>query len=50
MLDGELTDARTELNKTEADLDEARARICTAVEDFKKSPVFESFVESKRQQ
>ena len=49
-LEGELKNAHSELSKTEADLNEDRARICTAVADFKKSLVFESFVESKRPQ
>ena len=49
-LEGELKDARTELNKTEADLNKARVRICTAVADFKNRPAFENFIESKRQQ
>ena len=50
VLEDEPEDAHTELSKTEADLNEARARICTAVADFKKSSAFENFVESKRQQ
>ena len=49
-LEGELKEAKIELSKTEAELNEARAKIRTTVADFKKSPIFESFVESKRQQ
>ena len=49
-LEGELKDARTKLSKTEADLNEARARIRIVVVDFKNSPVVENFIESKRQQ
>ena len=49
-LEGELKDARTELGKTKADLNEARGKIRNAMADFKKSPIFKSFDESKRQQ
>ena len=47
-LEGELKDAHPELSKTETDLNEARAKIRTDVADFKKSAIFENFVESKR--
>ena len=49
-LEDELKTAHSELIKTEADLNGARARIRTAVVEFKKSPIFESYIESKRQQ
>ena len=39
----------TRIEALEANLNEVRAKIRTAVADFKKSPVFESIVESKRQ-
>ena len=49
-LEGELKDAHTKLSKTEADLNEDRAKIRTAVADFNKSATFDNFLESKRQQ
>ena len=49
-LEGKLKDAHIELSKTEANLNEARAKTCTTVADFKQSTSFESYVESRRQQ
>ena len=48
-LGDELKTARSELIKTEADLNGARVRICTTVADFKKSPICESYIELRRQ-
>ena len=49
-LEDELKTIRGELSKAEANLNGVRARIRTAVADFKQSPVFESYIESKRRQ
>ena len=49
-LEEELKGVRGVLNKTEADLNRARARIHFIVADFENSPSFESFIESRRQQ
>ena len=38
------------LSRTEADLNGARARIRSAVADFKNSPVFDNLIELRRQQ
>ena len=38
------------LSRTEADLNGARARIRSAVADFKNSPAFDNLIEGKRQQ
>ena len=48
-LGDKLTTVRGELSKAEADLKGTRARIRTTVADFKKSPVFENYIESGRQ-
>ena len=50
VLRDELKAIRGELSKAKADLIGAKARICTAMADFKRSPVFESYIESRRQQ
>ena len=49
-LGDELTIVHGELSKTKVNLNGARARIRTAVVDFKKSSVMESYIESRRQQ
>ena len=49
-LEGELKEARGELSQTEADLNGARARICSAVADFKNSPAFDNLIELRRRQ
>ena len=49
-LDGELKAALGTLRRTEADLNGAKARICSAVPDYKKSPTFENLTELRRQQ
>ena len=49
-LEGKLKTAQGTLSKTEADLYGARARIRSAVADYKKSPAFDNHVELRRQQ
>ena len=48
--ENELKTVHGELSKSEAGLKGARARIHNTVVDFKNSPVFESYFESRRQQ
>ena len=50
VLEGELKEARGVLSRTEADLNEARVRIRSAVADFKNSPAFDNLIELRRQQ
>ena len=50
VLEGELKEARGVLSRTEADLNGARARIRSAVADFRNSPAFESLIELRRQE
>ena len=50
VLGDELKTVPGKLSKAEADLNGARARIRTVVADFKMSPIFESYIESRRQQ
>ena len=50
VLRDELKIVRGKLSKAEDDLNGARARIRTTVADFKRSPVFENYVESRRRQ
>ena len=45
MVEGELQEVTTELKMNEAALNEARAKICIAVADYKKSTAFENYVE-----
>ena len=47
--EGELQEATTELKKNDATLNEARAKIRTAIADYKKSTVFNNYIELKRQ-
>ena len=49
-LEGKLKTVQGTLSRTEADLNGARARICSAVADYKKSPAFDNHVELRRQQ
>ena len=49
-LEDELITVRGELSKGEADLNWVRARIRTAIADFKNSPLFENYIESRRRQ
>ena len=49
-LEGELKTAQGTLSRTKADLNGARARIRSAVTDYKKSPAFDNYVELRRQQ
>ena len=49
-LDGELKTALGTLRRTKADLNGAKARIRSAVADYKNSPVFYYHVEMRRQQ
>ena len=49
-LEGEPKKARGVLSRTEADLNGARARIRSAVADFKNSPAFNNHIELRRQQ
>ena len=49
-LGDELITVRGELSKAEADLNAAKVRSYTTVEDFKNSPVFENYIESMSQQ
>ena len=44
VLEGELKEARGVLSRTEADLNGARARIRSAVADFRNSPAFENLI------
>ena len=50
VLEGEHKEARGVLSRTEADLNGARARIRSAVADFKNSPAFDNLIELRRQQ
>ena len=49
-LEDELKTVRGVLSMTKADVNGARARIHTAVADFRKSPVLESYIEARRRQ
>ena len=48
VLEGELKEARGVLSQTKADLNGARARIRSAVADFKNSPTFDNHIELRR--
>ena len=46
---GELKEANIELEKRDNAINEARAKIRTAVADYKRSTAYENYVKSKRQ-
>ena len=48
VLEGELKEANIKLDKKDAALNKASAKIHTAVADFKKSTALENYVESRR--